>query len=144
MNTLKGYIAHQGLLLRVTGVVKGEGAEKRDGVTHDQGHHQQFEYCLGQVDLNKWNKGVMSKQTQVDHTSLTPETLCYLIDDIRAFTVGPKLPDPFEQRSGLFSITFTQTDHLSGAVNHEWRIGGCRVNLGAEGFRRHGGVTGEC
>lgn len=52
MDTLKGNIAHQGMLLRVTGMGEGEGAEKRDGVTHDQHYHQQFEYCLSQVDLN--------------------------------------------------------------------------------------------
>lgn len=53
MDALKGGVAHQGPLLRVTGVGEGEGAEKRDGVTQDQRHHQQFEYCLRQVDLNR-------------------------------------------------------------------------------------------
>lgn len=53
MDTLKGSVAHQGLLLRVTGVGEGEGAEKRDGVTHDERYHQQFEYRLSQVDLDR-------------------------------------------------------------------------------------------
>ena len=53
MDTLKSSIAHQGLLLRVTGVGEGEVAEKRDGVTNNQRYHQQFEYCLSQVDLNR-------------------------------------------------------------------------------------------
>lgn len=53
MDTLKGSVAHQGLLLRVTGVREGEVAEKRDGVTHNQHYHQQFEYRLSQVDLER-------------------------------------------------------------------------------------------
>lgn len=53
MDTLKGGVAHQGLLLRVTGVGEGEGAEKRDGVAQDHRHHQQFEYRLSQVDLRR-------------------------------------------------------------------------------------------
>lgn len=51
MDTLKGSIAHQGLLLWVTGVGEGQAVEKWDGVTHDQCHHQHFEYRLSQVDL---------------------------------------------------------------------------------------------
>ena len=58
MDTLKGSVTHQGPLLRVTGVGEGEGAEKRDGVTHNQRHHQQFEYRLGQVDLNRWKNNL--------------------------------------------------------------------------------------
>lgn len=53
MNALKGSVTHQGLLLRVTGVGEGEGVKKRDGVTHDQRYHQQFEYRLSQVDLRR-------------------------------------------------------------------------------------------
>lgn len=53
MDTLEGIVAHQGCLLRVTGVGEGEGAEKRDAVTQDQRHHQQFQYCLSEVDLNR-------------------------------------------------------------------------------------------
>lgn len=51
MGTLKGTVTHQGMLLRVTGVGEGDGVETRDGVTHYQCYHQQFEYTLGQVDL---------------------------------------------------------------------------------------------
>lgn len=58
MDTLEGSVAHQGPLLRVTGVGEGEGAENGDGVTHDQSHHQQFEYCLSQVDLDRWKEKV--------------------------------------------------------------------------------------
>lgn len=56
MDTLEGGVAHQGPLLRVTGVVEGQGAEKRDCVTHNQCYNQEFENCLSQVDLKreKW------------------------------------------------------------------------------------------
>lgn len=67
----------------------------------------------------------------------------HLVDDIWAFTVGPKLPDPFEQRPGLLSVTFIQTDYLPGTVTH-YRLGMQKVILGAVGYRRHGGVTGKC
>jgi len=40
VDTFKGGIAHQSALPEVTDVVKGEGAEKRDGVTHNQHNHQ--------------------------------------------------------------------------------------------------------
>lgn len=53
MDAHKGSVAHQGLLLWVAGVGEGEGAEKRDGVTHDQRYHQQFKYRLSQVHLNR-------------------------------------------------------------------------------------------
>ncbi len=58
MDTFECRVAHQGLLLRVTGVTEGKGAQKRDGITHNQCHHQQFEYRLSQVDLNAWKKKV--------------------------------------------------------------------------------------
>lgn len=68
----------------------------------------------------------------------------HLVDDIRAFAVGTKFPDPFKQCPGLLPITFIQTDYLPGTVSHKWGLGRGKVHLGAEGSRWHGGVTGDC
>lgn len=61
MDAFEGGVAHQGLLLRVAGVVKGEGTEKRDRVTHNQRYHQQFENRLSQVNLKKGKTGIVMK-----------------------------------------------------------------------------------